>query len=256
MWSQNIHRILYLPSLHPRQYGRLSQGFDAGRPSLSCHQHLRHWWEWSRGVVWIQVHAATRQQRRWSFSQRRCPGWSYRSPSDPRGWGGEGSAFQSFQCQGWLWKVALFFPAQWEWLAPHLSQIWRGEQHPPGIKIVWYYEMLQTSTWKGFSCAGRWGYFTSNWDQKLSADMADALKIGHIDWEANCNWKALIHKSVRLHISWQNLGAEGIADKELLLGCHLLVEEPQLLPVEICPPLVSSSYPPGGVEVEDTLRTI
>ena len=115
--------------------------------------------------------------------------------------------------------------------------------------------MLQTSTWKGFSCAGRWGYFTSNWDQKLSADMADALKIGHIDWEANCNWKALIHKSVRLHISWQNLGAEGIADKELLLGCHLLVEEPQLLPVEICPPLVSSSYPPGGVEVEDTLRT-
>ena len=71
-------------------------------------------------------------------------------------------------------------------------------------------------------------------------------------------WNTLIqtNKQPNEQVSWWNLGAEGIADKELLLGCHLLVEEPQLLPVEICLPLVSSSYPPGGVEVEDTLRTI
>ena len=70
-------------------------------------------------------------------------------------------------------------------------------------------------------------------------------------------WNTLIqtNKQPNEQVSWWNLGAEGIADKELLLGCHLSVEEPQLLPVEICLPLVSSSYPPGGVEVEDTLRT-
>ena len=110
IWTKGIHNMAhYVPSPHPRQYGQLSQGSVGGRPALPCHQHLRHWWEWSQGVAWTQVHAATRQQTRWSYSQRRCPGWSDRSPSGPPGWGGEGSAFQSCQFQGWPWKVALFF---------------------------------------------------------------------------------------------------------------------------------------------------
>ena len=68
-------------------------------------------------------------------------------------------------------------------------------------------------------------------------------------------WEAWNHL-VWLQISWLHLGTEDVPDKELLLGGQLLVEEPQLLSVDLRPPLVSSSYPPGGVEVEHTLRTI
>ena len=55
---------------------------------------------------------------------------------------------------------------------------------------------------------------------------------------------------------WPTLGVKNIADKNLLLCCHLFVELLQRLPVEGSLPLVSTLHPSAGVEVEDTLQFV